>query len=498
MNEDLVLILDRPETESLVLSTMGDGTRARIYYDTTDGWNQKPTYVPPLATIVVYTDRNVTGSVNYPGVKLGDGTTCVSDLPFVGDDVAAQILSVVNGKLDASEKGQANGVAELDGSGKVPTSQLPSYVDDVIEGYFYEEAFYSDEEHTVLISGEFGKIYDDLPTGDIYRWGGSSYAKINDPESIIDDASGEGSTNKTWSADKLAKQAKNVVPFGRCTTETDVAAKEVTIDGIDSLYDGLTIRVWMSNGNSADVPTLNLNGLGATAIRVFDWRADMEFPPLNTDHFASPNVKLFGLPNNSVVTLTYIVGTGYNNRTAWVVNDQRPNIPYAVFYGSWKVSGSNNQYAVLCDGFIRNNHTYFVLLLQNDISAANGKQIQLTVNNTASCNVYFNGELAKAPAGSGAGLTFTIPAGVYIVYYNDSKYYLRNDGMIPGDIEKVNGHTVEKDVPSDAVFTDTTYSPATQSADGLMSSTDKTKLDGMTVATTTETQAIIDEYGVSA
>lgn len=40
-------------------------------------------------------------------------------------------------------------------------------------------------------------------------------------------------------------------------------------------------------------------------------------------------------------------------------------------------------------------------------------------------------------------------------------------------------HSVNTDVPSDAVFTDTTYSVATTSANGLMSSTDKTKLDGI-------------------
>ncbi len=36
-------------------------------------------------------------------------------------------------QIPASEKGALNGVAELDESGKVPTSQLPSYVDDVVE-----------------------------------------------------------------------------------------------------------------------------------------------------------------------------------------------------------------------------------------------------------------------------------------------------------------------------------------------------------------------------
>ncbi len=41
------------------------------------------------------------------------------------------------------------------------------------------------------------------------------------------------------------------------------------------------------------------------------------------------------------------------------------------------------------------------------------------------------------------------------------------------------GHTVGMDVPSDAVFTDTTYQNATQSAAGLMSASDKGKLDGV-------------------
>ena len=41
------------------------------------------------------------------------------------------------------------------------------------------------------------------------------------------------------------------------------------------------------------------------------------------------------------------------------------------------------------------------------------------------------------------------------------------------------GFTIGKSVPSNAVFTDTTYTVATQSKDGLFSSEDKTKLDGI-------------------
>lgn len=77
-----------------------------------------------------------------------------------------------------SEKGSANGVATLDGNGKVPSNQLPSYVDDVIEGYYYNGQFYTDSAHTELITPETGKIYVDLDTNKSYRWGGTTYVEI--------------------------------------------------------------------------------------------------------------------------------------------------------------------------------------------------------------------------------------------------------------------------------------------------------------------------------
>ena len=73
-------------------------------------------------------------------------------------------------KLDASLKGAANGVAELDANGKVLTSQLPSFVDDVIEA----------ENFAVLPNeGETGKIYVTLDDNKTYRWSGSAYVEIS-------------------------------------------------------------------------------------------------------------------------------------------------------------------------------------------------------------------------------------------------------------------------------------------------------------------------------
>lgn len=68
-------------------------------------------------------------------------------------------------------------------NGKVPASQLPSYVDDVIEGYYSEGAFYEDSVHTTVITAETGKIYVDLTEGnnDSYRYSGTAYIKIASP-----------------------------------------------------------------------------------------------------------------------------------------------------------------------------------------------------------------------------------------------------------------------------------------------------------------------------
>ncbi len=73
-------------------------------------------------------------------------------------------------QVKRSEMGKANGVATLGADGKVPTSQLPSYVDDVLE-YENKAAFPA--------TGEEGKIYVAKDTNLTFRWSGSSYVEIS-------------------------------------------------------------------------------------------------------------------------------------------------------------------------------------------------------------------------------------------------------------------------------------------------------------------------------
>lgn len=78
-----------------------------------------------------------------------------------------------------AEKGTANGVAILDATGKIPASQVPGSMDEIIEGYYYNGEFYLDSTHQQKITGEESKIYVDLETNKTYRWGGTTYVEIS-------------------------------------------------------------------------------------------------------------------------------------------------------------------------------------------------------------------------------------------------------------------------------------------------------------------------------
>jgi hypothetical protein len=105
--------------------------------------------------------------------------------------------------LTATEKGVANGVAELNENGKVPSEQLPSYVDDVLE--------YADTEHFPL-TGESGIIYVALDTNKTYRWSGSEYVEISTSLAL-------GETSSTaYRGDRGKAAYDHATDSGRLTT----------------------------------------------------------------------------------------------------------------------------------------------------------------------------------------------------------------------------------------------------------------------------------------
>lgn len=126
--------------------------------------------------------------------------------------ISGAVYSGLSGKLDSTLKGAANGLAELDLTGRVPSSQLPSYVDDVIEGYYYNSKFYKESTHTTEITGETGKIYVDLSTDKTYRWGGTAYVVISETLAL-------GETSSTaYRGDRGKTAYDHAIDLNRLTT----------------------------------------------------------------------------------------------------------------------------------------------------------------------------------------------------------------------------------------------------------------------------------------
>ena len=172
------------------------GDETLIIYDGTNATIIKANSIYRITStgsVINYVEANspITGAtkpkVTYDskGLVTGGADLQASDIP----DLSSLYIA-------ATLKGANNGVAELGADGKVPSTQLPSYVDDVIEGYYYNNKFYKESTHTTEITGETGKIYVDLATNKSYRWSGTTYTEIAQANihKYIETITGDGTT----------------------------------------------------------------------------------------------------------------------------------------------------------------------------------------------------------------------------------------------------------------------------------------------------------------
>lgn len=100
----------------------------------------------------------------------------------------------------------------------------------------------------------------------------------------------------------ISAEAGKLIPYGYCETAADVIAKTVTVSpSITELVTGLTILVKFQYANRATDPTLNVNNLGAIAIKRYGTTA------AGTSAAASWNA-------GAIVTIIY-------DGTNWILND---------------------------------------------------------------------------------------------------------------------------------------------------------------------------------
>lgn len=151
-------------------------------------------------------------------------------------------INTVQDNLDnfIATKGKANGLASLGSDGKVPSEQLPSYVDDVIDVYAtYDKSptgdlsnisLFADADHNTPITGEAGKIYQNVTTGEPgyqFRWTGTTWSLIVSGGVVIGEITGtayDGAKGKTTTDNLNALMAFNPIRLISIVTDASKVA----------------------------------------------------------------------------------------------------------------------------------------------------------------------------------------------------------------------------------------------------------------------------------
>ena len=184
--------------------------------------------------------------------------------------------------ISTAVKGAKNGLAELDANGKVPTAQLPSYVDDVLE-YSAKSSFPS--------TGETGKIYVSTDDNKTYRWSGSAYVEISaslalgetsstayrgdrgktaydhsqitsgNPHGITKTTVGlanvENKSSATIRGELTKDNVTTALGYTPPTTNTTYGVVSTTADGLAPKRDGSTTKYLRADGTWAVPPDTN-------------------------------------------------------------------------------------------------------------------------------------------------------------------------------------------------------------------------------------------------
>lgn len=232
--------------------------------------------------------------------KSVDGSTNVSwSLAEIGAQAALGFTPE-----NSANKGVANGYASLDGAGKVPTAQLPSYVDDVLE-YANLAGFPA--------TGETAKIYVAIDTNKAYRWTGSVYVEISSSPGTTDSVT-EGSTNLYYT-DARARAAISLT-----TTGSSGAATYSSATGVLNIPNVTLVGL---GGQASNVNLTGLSSLTYTSPGFVRMSAAGTFA-LDTSTYALTNQTMFigttSVAINRASALLSLTGVSIDGNAGTVTN----------------------------------------------------------------------------------------------------------------------------------------------------------------------------------
>lgn len=233
--------LSASDIPSLTLSKISDVTATAAEVNVLDGITATTTelnYVDGV-TSSIQTQLNGKVSAN-AAITAGTATKITYDakgLVTAGTTLSASdIPDLSSTYVTQSSVGVANGIASLDSDGKVPSSQLPSYVDDIIEAYIVSGAtalsagWLSKTDGGAALTPETGVIYVVMSTGEYqnrtFRWGGTTYVEISSaPGQATESTAGIAAIATQTECTTGTNDTKIVTPLKMATYTSGMAKK---------------------------------------------------------------------------------------------------------------------------------------------------------------------------------------------------------------------------------------------------------------------------------
>lgn len=231
-----------------------------LTYDSMMGkWQAEAPAGGGISNVVDDTTPQLGGTLDANGNDIDMGTNTITDTKVGNWDTAYSWGNHASAGYQSSlgftpensaNKGTANGYASLDSNGLVPSTQLPSYVDDVLE-YASLVSF--------PVTGETGKIYVAADTSRSYRWTGSVYSEIIASPGTTDNVT-EGSTNLyfTTSRARSSVSAGTGISYDSATgviTSTVTPGQSVTISNDTTSTNGYVPWVDSNTGTLSTLKT---------------------------------------------------------------------------------------------------------------------------------------------------------------------------------------------------------------------------------------------------
>lgn len=339
--------------------------------------------------------------------------------------------SEVNNKIQQfiDSKGNPNGLASLNESGVIPSAQLPSYVDDVIEVTQYDQ---------LPETGESGKIYIVTSTNIQYRWSGSAYVEIS--KSIA-----------------LGETSSTAYPGDKGKTTTDI---------VNSLSDNLVNDVLVSQSDKNSV-SLTIKSITKNPVKKNKKLLLADGEPIlltdNTPILLADNVDdgLYDQADDKLITINQA-----SSFTAGVMSASDKT----------KLDGLKAQAEI--DTSINNVQNNLTTHLSNKSNPHSVTKVQVglgNVDNTSDANKPIstatqNALNSKFNASDGNALKQTIESMPNLVV-TEGRLSHKNNGISLSLIQQ----DLKDQANTDSILL--TFNPATDSTAGIILPSDKTKID---------------------